>query len=248
MTSSRLRNILLLTIVIYAVAIAAGIMLRFVIPSPEGEVYSTYKDLLPFVIAIPAAYLAFCFQRRNAYMQALRSLWTNTISAVAAARTYTDTPNPPEELYVRTLERLSVVVDECRGVFRNIPAREDAVGWFPFEPIRQIFWEIRDLGYGEAVTSEMRQQARDRIEEMWRRSREQLLAEFDRETPTFHHAQYVLPISPGHQEQRRLKRLIVRGADTEEGHLREPVTQSPIVDPVITGVRTGLGGQKGLSR
>ena len=128
-------------------------------------------------------------------MQALRSLWDSTIKAIGAARTYTDTPKPSQEKYVQTLETLSVAIDQCRGVFCNIPTPGDPNGWFPFEPIRQIYWEIRDLGYGEPVTHKMRQGARDRIEEMWERSRKQLLAEFDRDVPTSHHAEYVLPVS-----------------------------------------------------
>lgn len=201
MTAKSLRDILLLTIGIYAATIALGLLLRAWPAAGAATAYATYKDLIPLIIAIPAAYLAFCFQRRNSYMQALRSLWDGTIKAVAAARTYTDTPRPPEQDYVGTLEALSVVIDQYRGVFRNLPTRQGHGGWFPFEPIRQIYWEIRDLGYGEPVTEEMRQRARDRIEEMWKRSREQLLAEFDRDVPTSHHAEYVLPVSPNQRAE-----------------------------------------------
>lgn len=196
MTAKSLRDILLLTIGIYAATIALGLLLRAWPWAGATTAYATYKDLIPLIIAIPAAYLAFCFQRRQSYMQALRSLWESTTRAIAAARTYTDTPKPAQEKYVQTLEGLSLVIDQYRGVFRNIPTRYGHGGWFPFEPIRQIYWEIRDLGYGEPVTEEMRQRARDRIEEMWKRSREQLLAEFDRDVPTSHHAEYVQPISP----------------------------------------------------
>ncbi len=97
---------------------------------------------------------------------------------------------------IETLEGLSVVIDQCRGVFRNIPTQAGHGGWFPFEPIRQIYWEIRNLGYGEQVTEEMRQRARDQIENMWKRSREELLAEFDRDVPTSHHAGYAREVSP----------------------------------------------------
>jgi hypothetical protein len=196
MTAKSLRYILLVTIGIYAATIAVGVLLRAWSSAGAATAYATYKDLIPLIIAIPAAYLAFCFQRRNSYMQALRSLWESTTRAVAVARTYTDTPHPIEEKYVQALEALSVVIDQYRGVFRNIPTRQGHGGWFPFEPIRQIYWEIRDLGYGEPVTEAARQHARDRIEEMWKRSREQLLAEFDRDVPTSHHAEYVLPVSP----------------------------------------------------
>ena len=212
MTSRKLRSVLAVSIGVYAAAVLAAIFLRIHAPAA----YPIYKDSLPLLIAIPAAYLAFSFQRRSAYMQALRSLWGNTIAAVAAARTYTDTPEPSADQYSKTLERLSTVVDECRGVFKNIPVPGDSKGWFPFEPIRQIFWEIRDLGHGAEATPEKRQYARVRLEEMWEGTRNQMLAEFDRDTPTHHHAEYVLPISRGHQAHRRTRVFLVVGADQVE--------------------------------
>jgi hypothetical protein len=188
---------------IYFITIVTGIALR-TLESTIGELYySTYKDILPLIIAIPAAYLAYSFQRRNNYMQALRTLWSNTITAVAVALIYTEMQQPPSEQYYRILERLCAVIDECRGVFINVQINDNADDLFPFEPIRQIFWEVKDLGFGEAVTIEMQQYARDRIEQMWKGCKKQMLAEFDRDLPTYHQVEYVLPISPGHQEQRQ---------------------------------------------
>src|SRR4029079_5856379 len=118
-------------------ALIAGIAIRFKFPPDKGKEsieYAAFKDLIPLVIAIPAAYLAFCFQRRNSYLQALRSLWSNMVGAVQAARTYTYTPEPSRELYSETLGKLGMVIEEVRGVFKNIPAKGSPVGWYPFEP------------------------------------------------------------------------------------------------------------------
>ena len=75
-------------------------------------------------------------------------------------------------------------------MFRNVPAAGSPDGWYPFEPVKQIYQEIRDLGSGAQATAEARAAARDRIYRMWKANRVQLLAEFDREQPTHHHAQY----------------------------------------------------------
>ncbi|MFL5492951.1 MAG: hypothetical protein ACJ8DC_01065, partial [Gemmatimonadales bacterium] len=55
---------------------------------------------------------------------------------------------------------------------------------------KQIYRAIQDLGFGAAATPERRATVRESIYDMWKRSREQLLAEFDRDKPTYHHAAY----------------------------------------------------------
>jgi hypothetical protein len=59
-----------------------GIGLRYWHPSEHDIVYATFKDLIPFVIAIPAAWLAFCFQRRASYIQQLRAFWSDLVEVV----------------------------------------------------------------------------------------------------------------------------------------------------------------------
>jgi hypothetical protein len=122
---------------------------------------------------------------------------------------YTDTPHPSWDLYITTMGNLSTVIDEVRGVYENMPGGAHLKGWFPFEPIRQIYWEIRDLGYGPEVSMAQRQHARERIEEMWYSCREELLREFERAVPTFHHADYLYPLSPGHLRQQETKSFSV---------------------------------------
>jgi hypothetical protein len=189
-TRIHLRWIIIGVIAVYALALALGIVLRRPFAEPPSGYYSAYKDLIPLVIAIPAAYLAFAFQRRGSYLQALRTVWEHMVVAVAGALTYTETESPSRELQQQTLARLSVAIEEVRGVFRNVPAPGAPEGWYPFEPVKQIYQEIRDLGSGSQATSAARAAARDRIYRMWKANRLQLLAEFDRETPTHHHAQY----------------------------------------------------------
>jgi len=176
---------------VYTLAIAMGVVLRIRYPGVNSAVYNTYKDLLPLLIAIPAAYLAFNFQRRALYVQALRSLWGNMVAAVQGARAYTHMKSPSAEDYRRTLSALSIVIDEARGVFENLPVKGKSDGWYPFEPIKEIHDQVRDLGFGPNLLSGQQEKVRTNINVMWKAVRSQLLREFDRDVPTHHHAWYV---------------------------------------------------------
>jgi hypothetical protein len=178
-------------IAVYAVAIGLGIYLRVIYPGPASLAYETYKDLIPLIIAIPAAYLAFAFQRRTSYVQALRALWSTMVTAVQGARTYVRTDTPTRELYDQTLAGLSIAIEEARAVFKNLPVSGDDTGWFPFEPIKQIHDLVRDLGYGSHADAPRRTAASADINSMWKAMRDQLLREFDRDVPTHHHTWYV---------------------------------------------------------
>ena len=84
MTRIHLRRILIGVIAVYALALALAVFLRRPFAEAPSGYYATYKDLIPLVIAIPAAYLAFAFQRRGSYLQALRTVWEHMVGAVPA--------------------------------------------------------------------------------------------------------------------------------------------------------------------
>jgi hypothetical protein len=190
MTRRRLSGITRSVVAIYASAIVVGVVLRLAFPGPASPVYQTYRDLIPLIIALPAAFLAQAFQRRASYMQGLRSVWANMVNAVAAALTYAETPAPSKEQYVDVLRRLSAVIEELRGFYANVPSGMGPGGWYPFEPVKQIHAVIRELGFGEAATPERRDEAQDEMYGMWKRVRERFVAELDVELPTHHHAAY----------------------------------------------------------
>lgn len=187
MIRRRLFRTMFAVMAVYAFALLLGVALR--LADASSPAYATYTDMLPLVIAIPAAYLAYCFQQRAHYLTSLRALWSRLVAAVSAAVVYTHVPAPSQTLYIETLKELGVVVEEVRGVFKNLPRRGDPVGWYPFEPVKQIYSEIETLGYGEAVTEAARRRARRRIVSLWKRNREKFLAEFDRDVPTFHYTE-----------------------------------------------------------
>ena len=82
MTKQRLRRITFLVMSIYGFAIIIGLFLRIIVPPIPTSYYETFKDITPFILAIPAAYLGYCFQQRGSYLQSLRSLWSQLVIAV----------------------------------------------------------------------------------------------------------------------------------------------------------------------
>ena len=187
MTRRRLAGVTRSVAAVYAAAIVLGVALRAVDPTPGREVYQTYKDLIPLIIALPAAFLAQAFQRRASYVQGLRALWGNMVGAAAAALTYTETPSPSKEQWIDVLRRLSAATEEVRGFYTNVPSGVAPGGWYPFEPVKQIHGAVRALGFGDAATDERRAAAQEEIYAMWKRVRERFVAELEVEPPTHHH-------------------------------------------------------------
>jgi hypothetical protein len=186
MTRARLSRITRSIALVYALAIVAGIGLRIAFPAPGSLVYQTYRDLIPLIIALPAAYLAQAFQRRANYVQGLRALWSSMVGAIAAALAYTDTPAPSKEQFTDVLRRLSGAIEEVRGFYANVPSGT-GTGWYPFEPIKQIHGVVRALGFGDAATDARRDEAHETIVLLWKAARERFLKELDVELPTHTH-------------------------------------------------------------
>jgi hypothetical protein len=190
MTRARLSRITKTVAALYGAAILLGVLLRVAFPAANSPVYQTYRDLIPLIIALPAAFLAQAFQRRASYVQGLRSVWSSLVGAVAAALTYTELPSPSKEQYADVLRRLSAAIEEVRGFYANVPSAASRSGWYPFEPVKQIHEAIRTLGFGDAATEDKRDATQAEMYQMWRQARERFLAELELEVPTHHHAAY----------------------------------------------------------
>ena len=199
MIRKNFQAVLMLVVALYSIAVLLAIWLRVPYSDVESSYYKTYKDILPLIIATPAAYLALAFQRRISYLQALRTLWCSLVGAISSALTYTETNSPSQEQYLLTLTKLSAGIEEIRGFFENIPS-EEAGGWYPYEPLKQIHDIIRRIGYENEATKEKRTIAKDQIYQMWKSIRTPLLAELDRNISKFHHAQYAIPVSKVHDQ------------------------------------------------
>ncbi len=183
MTRKRLRNIIKIVTAIYLLCVLTGVTLRIFDATEEQKIYSTFKDLLPLIFAVPLGYLGFCFQRRNSFMSSLKFLWKNMIVAVNEAIQYTHREENSQEDFGAVLTSLSEVIDELRGVYKNIGETESNIGRYPFEPIKTINEEIKKLGYGK-IENSIREKSRDLIIGNWQSIRKEFLHEFDRYEPT----------------------------------------------------------------
>ncbi len=182
-----------IVLLVYAFIIAIGILLRIFFPDENGTAsvaYQTFKDLVPFFIAIPAAWLGFCFQRRVSYLSALRTLWSILIPACQQAIQYTYLEDPTEEDFAKTQKDLSIVIDSLRGVFRNFGSSGE-VGLYPYENIKDILKTISWLKFSTEHTEDDRYWARRCIKTMWSSMHQMMLLEFDREVPVYPLSKYL---------------------------------------------------------
>jgi len=75
----------------------------------------------------------------------------------------------------------------------NLGEKNNKIGLYPFEPVKDIFGLISDLGCNKQLTEDERKTSRDKIFVLWSDMRRELLKEFDREVPTFSHTHWEQP-------------------------------------------------------
>jgi hypothetical protein len=123
------------------------------------NLYAAIRDFMPILIAISAAYLAFCFQRRQAFLVALRELWNDVIETKGVLLEYTHDPAPTFESHRAATKAVARTIDRMRGVYRNVGETRTEVGHYPFEPLHDMRRTLQELGR-ENPTPERRKQAR----------------------------------------------------------------------------------------
>lgn len=176
------RNVILV-MCIYLILVVIGAVIRVVVSSPESLVYGAFKDLLPLAIAIPAAWLGYCFQRRQAYLKDVRDLWSKLVIAAQEAIQYTHLQNPPQSEFAKVQKNLSIVIEEVLGVFLNLGQAENTIGLFPFEGTKNIQKVISALGFGGVATPSNCLEARAQIIQDWKKLRTHFLSECARGEP-----------------------------------------------------------------
>lgn len=183
MTKSKLIQSFYIVGVLYFFALLCGIVFRVLDPSKDALLYNTYKDLIPFVIVMPATWLGYCLQQRISYMQQLRIIWSNLVVTIQSAHQYTFLEDPTKEQYAEILKQLSISIDEIRGVFENICVTDDDVGLYPFEPLKDVWREIAKMAPGSSLSKEDRKFIRETVFMKWKEMRIEFLKEFDRHVP-----------------------------------------------------------------
>ena len=154
-------------------------------------VYNTYKDSFPLLIGLTAAFLAYVVQKRTAFAQQLRAVWSKVIDAVHSSLYLVEMEQPDQKDYREVLIKLNVAIDEIRSLFQNLSERKGDSGLFPFEPIKNIQRIILGIRDGaKPIEKKDREEIVKRIWKLWDEMKIELLKEFDREVPTFYHSHW----------------------------------------------------------
>src|SRR5690606_8635676 len=167
----------------YTICIGLGVFAKY---NLDDKAYSVFKDLLPFVFAIPAAYVVFCFQRRNEYLKALRAVYTLLVQVHSEFMEYTFQEEPDIETYKKIKCNCRKAIEELRSVYENIDeAFGNYDGLYPFEPLKEIYYEdIEKLHKGDfsITTNEI---IRKEHYEKWKKIRINFIVELERTQSAF---------------------------------------------------------------
>jgi hypothetical protein len=183
MTRRQLRVAVSIVIFIYALFGIIAFVLRVLETVIEPQILQGYRDAAPFLFAIPAALLGYAFQQRFSYLASLRTLWSRLVVAVNGAIQYTYDETPTAKEHAKVMAELGIAIDEVRGVYRNVGEQPGAVGLYPYEPIKDIYRLINELGY-DVNDPTRRKVTREQIITKWQSIRFAFLSEFDRAEPS----------------------------------------------------------------
>src|SRR5688572_11484156 len=82
MTKKTLRYNFASAIIAFGGLLIIGITISLKDSTPNRVAFSTFKDLMPLFLGMAAAWLGLCVQRRSAYQQQLRTLWSKLVEGV----------------------------------------------------------------------------------------------------------------------------------------------------------------------
>ena len=152
-------------------------------PSEDAPLYGTFKDLVPLIIAIPAAWLGYCFQRRQSYLKDVRELWSKIVIAVQDSIQYTHLSSAEQLVYGKCAKRLERGDRRVTSSFCEYRRGEEQVGLFPFESLKCIHKRISELGYNQ-ISSDAASSTRYEIVESYKKLRRHFLTELERGIPS----------------------------------------------------------------
>ena len=141
--------------------------------------YDFIKDFSALFIAIGAAYLAYCFQQRQAFLFALRELWAEIVKAKTRVNYYIKHKHPNEKDYRKAYCSLSKAIDLVRGVYINVGENDKKIGLYPFEPLHDIRKCMEIITFVEVSANE-KEACIAKIDDAWNALRFSFLREFDR--------------------------------------------------------------------
>jgi hypothetical protein len=149
------------------------------------DVYDYAKDMALVFVTVVAAYLANVFQKRHSFTEALREEWRDIIKAKSALFTFTQTPNPTQEHYLKAFCSISETIDNMRTVYENVGETHKLIGLYPYAPLhdmRRALQSLEPRRNGD-TTEAQRKLARDAILQSFYALRESFLEELDLDAP-----------------------------------------------------------------
>jgi hypothetical protein len=167
------REKLLLNVLIVIFVLITLIVIAFFWPT----FHDYLNDFVNLVVAIAAAYLAYCFQRRQTFLTWLRELWHVCITARADLIDYTHQQNPTQTDFGKAHRSISIAIDTMRAVYRNVGENESTIGLYPFEPLHDMRRSLEAIGF-QNVSPAVRKQERENILAAWNAFRWSFLKEF----------------------------------------------------------------------
>ena len=146
--------------------------------------------MIPLIFAIPLGYLGFCFNNRRAFIETKKKLWNLLVNVVNDATHSTYSENIEEPIYRKNLKNIGIAIDQIRATYKNVGERDGKIGLYPFEPIKEIYNQYFEMGFGK-IDEIKRDNVRDSILGNWKKIRKEFLHEFERFEPEHPVSKYI---------------------------------------------------------
>ncbi|WP_276682423.1 hypothetical protein [Empedobacter brevis] len=183
MTRIKLNRTIVFIIIFYTICIGFGVFAKYYF---DDKGYSVFKDLLPFIFAIPAAYLVFCFQRRNEYLKALRTVYSLLVQVHSDFMEYTLQDKSDNETYKKIKANCRKAIEELRSVYENIDEAFGSYdGLYPFEPLKEIYCEDIETLHNGDFSFKTNENIRNDHYEKWKTIRINFIVELERTQSAF---------------------------------------------------------------
>jgi hypothetical protein len=173
-------------IFIYLLALAGlGFWLHQHQNANDKDTYAAFKDMIPILVAIAAAILTGCVQRRISFLTEVRKLYAECVKAVESALQYTYLDQAEQTQFATVYKELASTIELFRASFRKAgDGRGRRQGLFPFEALKSILEWHSYLSFGKNFRKSETCKARKAMLVLWQQYlRPPVLTELDRWTP-----------------------------------------------------------------
>jgi hypothetical protein len=148
------------------------------------DIYEYLKDMSLLIATCGVAYISNMYQRRQSFLDSLKTEWRDIIGAKTALLTVMHNPQLTHAEYLAAFTRLSETIDNMRIVYRNVGESDDLIGLYPYAPLHDMRRVLQTLDpRATDVALVDRKLARDTMLRSFYALREYFLEELDLEEP-----------------------------------------------------------------